>query len=142
MLALIGVTPEGKKALISFQNGACESAQLLARELVIELKRPGLEIEAHIFVAFETYRLHRTLRGRLKAAGARPHTSQDGARRTRHRSNALPAIPNNRRPSADFELPYRVEQQTGNPALLPWSSTTSPPTCRMSHYGHIIFNWL
>jgi transposase-like protein len=43
MLVLIGATPEGKKELVGFQTGVRESAQSW-RELLIELKRRGLEI--------------------------------------------------------------------------------------------------
>ena len=43
MLVLIGATPEGKKELVGFQTGVRESTQSW-RELLIELKRRGLEI--------------------------------------------------------------------------------------------------
>jgi len=49
MLVLIGATPEGKKELIGFQVGARESAQSW-RELLIEVKRRGLEIAPEIAV--------------------------------------------------------------------------------------------
>jgi putative transposase len=49
MLVLIGATPEGKKELVGFQVGARESAQSW-RELLIEVKRRGLEIAPEIAV--------------------------------------------------------------------------------------------
>ena len=47
MLVLIGATPEGKKELVGFQTGVRESAQSW-RELLIDVKRRGLEIAADI----------------------------------------------------------------------------------------------
>lgn len=49
MLVLIGTTPEGKKELVGFQVGARESAQSW-RELLIEVKRRGLQIAPEIAV--------------------------------------------------------------------------------------------
>ena len=43
MLVLIGATPEGKKELVGFQTGMCESAQSW-RELLVDIKQRGLEI--------------------------------------------------------------------------------------------------
>jgi putative transposase len=49
MLVLIGATPEGKKELIGFQTGVRESTQSW-RELLIDIKRRGLEIAPDIAV--------------------------------------------------------------------------------------------
>ena len=49
MLVLIGATPEGKKELIGFQTGVRESAQSW-RELLIDIKRRGLEIAPDLAV--------------------------------------------------------------------------------------------
>ena len=49
MLVLIGATPEGRKELVGFQVGARESAQSW-RELLIEVKRRGLQITPEIAV--------------------------------------------------------------------------------------------
>jgi len=49
MLVLIGATPEGKKELVGFQTGARESAQSW-RELLIDIKRRGLEIAPDLAV--------------------------------------------------------------------------------------------
>ncbi len=49
MLVLIGATPEGKKELVGFQVGARESAQSW-RELLIEVRRRGLEIAPEVAV--------------------------------------------------------------------------------------------
>jgi len=49
MLVLIGATPEGRKELVGFQVGARESAQSW-RELLIEVKRRGLQIAPEIAV--------------------------------------------------------------------------------------------
>lgn len=49
MLVLIGATPEGKKELVGFQVGARESAQSW-RELLVEVKRRGLQIAPEIAV--------------------------------------------------------------------------------------------
>jgi putative transposase len=49
MLVLIGATPEGRKELIGFQTGVRESAQSW-RELLIDIKRRGLEIAPDLAV--------------------------------------------------------------------------------------------
>ena len=50
ILVLIGATPEGKKELIGFTDGARESAQDW-RELLLDLKNRGLAIAPKIAVA-------------------------------------------------------------------------------------------
>ena len=50
ILVLIGATPEGKKELLGFTDGARESAQDW-RELLIDLKNRGLAIAPKIAVA-------------------------------------------------------------------------------------------
>jgi transposase-like protein len=49
MLVLIGATPEGRKELVGFQTGVRESAQSW-RELLIDIKRRGLEIAPDLAV--------------------------------------------------------------------------------------------
>jgi putative transposase len=49
MLVLIGATPEGKKELVGFQTGVREGAQSW-RELLIDIKRRGLEIAPDLAV--------------------------------------------------------------------------------------------
>jgi ABC-type uncharacterized transport system substrate-binding protein len=49
MLVLIGATPEGKKELVGLQTGVRESAQSW-RELLIDIKRRGLEIAPDLAV--------------------------------------------------------------------------------------------
>ncbi len=49
ILVLIGATPEGRKELVGFQAGARESAQSW-RELLIEVKRRGLQIAPEVAV--------------------------------------------------------------------------------------------
>lgn len=50
ILVLIGATPEGKKELVGFTDGARESAQDW-RELLLDLKRRGLSVSPKIAVA-------------------------------------------------------------------------------------------
>jgi len=50
ILVLIGATPEGKKELIGFTDGARESAQDW-RELLLDLKRRGLDVPPRLAVA-------------------------------------------------------------------------------------------
>lgn len=50
ILVLIGATPEGKKELVGFTDGARESAQDW-RELLLDLKRRGLDVAPKIVVA-------------------------------------------------------------------------------------------
>lgn len=47
MQLVVGATPEGKKELVGFQTGSCESAQSW-RELLIDVKQRGLEIAANL----------------------------------------------------------------------------------------------
>ena len=49
MLVLMGATPEGKKELVGFQTGVCESTQSW-RELIIDIKQRGLEIAPDLAV--------------------------------------------------------------------------------------------
>jgi putative transposase len=49
MLVVIGATPEGKKELVGFQTGVRESTQSW-RELLIDIKRRGLEISPDLAV--------------------------------------------------------------------------------------------
>ena len=49
MLVVIGATPEGKKELVGFQTGVRESTQSW-RELLIDIKRRGLEIAPDLAV--------------------------------------------------------------------------------------------
>jgi transposase-like protein len=49
MLVLLGATPEGRKELVGFQTGVRESAQSW-RELLVEVKRRGLEIAPDLAV--------------------------------------------------------------------------------------------
>jgi transposase-like protein len=49
MLVLIDATPEGRKELVGFQTGVCESVQSW-RELLIDIKQRGLEIAPDLAV--------------------------------------------------------------------------------------------
>ena len=50
MLVLIGATPEGRKELIGFTDGARESAQDW-RDLLLDLKRRGLDVRPELAIA-------------------------------------------------------------------------------------------
>ena len=50
ILVLIGATPEGRKELVGFTDGARESAQDW-RDLLLELKRRGLEVPPRLTIA-------------------------------------------------------------------------------------------
>jgi len=50
ILVLIGATPEGRKELVGFTDGARESAQDW-RELLLDLKRRGLEVRPELAIA-------------------------------------------------------------------------------------------
>jgi putative transposase len=50
ILVLIGTTPEGRKELIGFTDGARESAQD-CRELLLNLKRRGLDVRPELAIA-------------------------------------------------------------------------------------------
>src|SRR6187397_3689924 len=88
ILVIIGATPEGKKELLGFTDGARESAQDW-REMLLDLKRRGLTTAPHIAVATPAL-------GFWKALGAshrdrrwrRPPRTPDGGNRAAHGSMA------------------------------------------------------
>jgi hypothetical protein len=66
ILVLIGATPEGRKELVGFTDGARESAQDW-RDLLLDLKRRGLEVPP--FVPGDT-RTYSQARGRPRGVGS------------------------------------------------------------------------
>lgn len=50
ILIIIGATPEGKKELVGFTDGARESAHDW-RELLLDLKRRGLDMQPELMIA-------------------------------------------------------------------------------------------
>jgi hypothetical protein len=50
ILVLIGATPEGRKELVGFTDGARESAQDW-RDLLLDLKRRGLDVPPRLAIA-------------------------------------------------------------------------------------------
>jgi putative transposase len=50
ILVLIGATPEGRKELVGFTDGARESAQDW-RDLLLDLKRRGLDVAPRLVIA-------------------------------------------------------------------------------------------
>jgi putative transposase len=70
ILVLIGATPEGRKELVGFTDGARESAQDW-RGLLLDLKRRGLDVPPRLTIADGTL-------GFWKAAGEVWRAGEDG----------------------------------------------------------------
>jgi len=93
ILVLIGATPEGKKELLSFTDGARESAQDW-RELLLDLKKRGLIIAPKLAIADGALGFWKAIgevsrRHRNSAAGCtRPPTSSINCQRARAKSQA------------------------------------------------------
>lgn len=96
ILVLIGATPEGKKELIGFTDGARESAHDW-RELLIDLKNRGLAIAPKIAVADGAL-------GFWKALGEVWPTCQEQRCWVHKTGNVLNKLPNSQQPKAKRSL--------------------------------------
>ena len=104
ILVLIGATPEGRKELIGFTDGARESAQDW-RDLLLDLKRRGLDVRPELAIADGAL-------GFWKAAGEIWPTTRE-QRCWVHKTNVLAKLPRSEQPKTkscgvgDFGRPRR-----------------------------------
>ena len=96
ILVLIGATPEGKKELIGFTDGARESAQDW-RELLLDLKRRGLAIAPKLAVADGAL-------GFWKALGEVWPTTREQRCWVHKTANVLNKLPKSQQPKAKRSL--------------------------------------
>ena len=96
ILVLIGATPEGRKELIGFTDGARESAQDW-RELLLGLKRRGLEVRPELAIADGAL-------GFWKAAGEIWPTTREQRCWVHKTANVLAKLPKSQQPKAKRAL--------------------------------------
>jgi putative transposase len=96
ILVLIGATPEGRKELIGFTDGARESAQDW-RELLLDLKRRGLDVRPELAIADGAL-------GFWKAAGEIWPTTREQRCWVHKTANVLAKLPKSQQPKAKRAL--------------------------------------
>ena len=96
ILVLIGATPEGRKELIGFTDGARESAQDW-RELLLDLKRRGLDVRPELAIADGAL-------GFWKAAGEVWPTTREQRCWVHKTANVLAKLPKGQQPKAKRAL--------------------------------------
>ena len=96
ILVLIGATPEGRKELVGFTDGARESAQDW-RELLLDLKRRGLDVRPELAIADGAL-------GFWKAAGEIWPTTREQRCWVHKTSNVLAKLPKSQQPKAKRAL--------------------------------------
>src|SRR6202142_4364728 len=107
ILVLIGATPEGRKELVGFTDGARESAQDW-RDLLLDLKRRGLEVSPRLVVADGAL-------GFWKAAGEVWPTTREQRCWVHKTANVLARLPKSQQPKAKRALQeiWRAETKAG-----------------------------
>jgi transposase-like protein len=96
ILVLIGATPEGRKELIGFTDGARESAQDW-RDLLLDLKRRGLDVRPELAIADGAL-------GFWKAAGEVWPTTREQRCWVHKTANVLAKLPKSQQPKAKRAL--------------------------------------
>ena len=119
ILVLIGATPEGRKELLGFTDGARESAQDW-RELLLDLKNQGLAIAPELAVADGAL-------GFWKALGEIWPTTRDQRCWVHKTANVLNKLPKSQQPKAKRSLQEIWMAETSKDAE-PLSTLSSPPT--------------
>jgi transposase-like protein len=96
ILVLIGATPEGRKELIGFTDGARESAEDW-RDLLLDLKRRGLDVRPELAIADGAL-------GFWKAAGEIWPTTREQRCWVHKTANVLAKLPKSQQPKAKRAL--------------------------------------
>jgi putative transposase len=96
ILVLIGATPEGRKELVGFTDGARESAQDW-RDLLLDLKRRGLDVRPELAIADGAL-------GFWKAAGEIWPTTREQRCWVHKTANVLAKLPKSQQPKAKRAL--------------------------------------
>jgi putative transposase len=92
ILVIIGATPEGRKELVGFTDGARESAQDW-RDLLLDLKRRGLDVQPELMIADGAL-------GFWKAAGEVWPTAREQRCWVHKTANVLNKLPKSQQPKA------------------------------------------
>jgi putative transposase len=103
ILVIIGATPEGKKELLGFIEGARESAQDW-RELLLDLKNPGLAIAPELAVAEPALAKAGGALGFWKALGELWPTTREQRCWVHKTANVLNKLPKSQQPKAKRAL--------------------------------------
>src|SRR5207302_3663842 len=117
ILVLIGATPEGRKELVGFTDGARESAHDW-RDLLLDLKRRGLDVAPQLVIADGAL-------GFWKAAGEVWPKTREQRCWVHKTANVLAKLPKSRQPKAK-----RALQEIGWPKPRPQPSWRSTPSSR------------
>jgi transposase-like protein len=96
ILVIIGATPEGKKELVGFTDGARESAHDW-RDLLLDLKRRGLDVQPELMIADGAL-------GFWKAAGETWPTTREQRCWVHKTANVLAKLPKSQQPKAKRAL--------------------------------------
>ena len=96
ILVLVGATPEGRKELVGFTDGARESAQDW-RDLLLDLKRRGLDVRPELAIADGAL-------GFWKAAGEVWPTTREQRCWVHKAANVLAKLPKSQQPKAKRAL--------------------------------------
>lgn len=117
---LIGATPEGRKELVGFTDGARESAQDW-RDLLLDLKRRGLDVAPRLAIADGAIRF-------WKAAGEVWPKTREQRCWVHKTANVIAKLPKSQQPKAKRAL---QEIWMAEPRLPPsWRSTPSSRATR------------
>ena len=135
ILVIIGATPEGRKELLGFTDGARESAQDW-RELLLDLKNRGLAVAPELAVAKPALakagglpsrkRGARLASGRRSASCGRPHASNAAGCTRPPTSSTNCRRASSRKPSGHYRRSgWRRRARTPRPRSTPSSQPTS-----------------
>jgi transposase-like protein len=102
ILVLIGATPEGRKELVGFTDGARESAHDW-RDLLLDLKRRGLDVSPRLVIADGAL-------GFWKAAGEVWPTTREQRCWVHKTANVLAKLPKSQQPKAKRALQERMAE--------------------------------
>jgi putative transposase len=120
ILVIIGATPEGRKELLGFTDGARESAQDW-RELLLDLKNRGLAVAPELGVADGALGF-----GRRSASCGRPHASNAAGCTRPPTSSTNCRGASSRKPSGHYRRSgWRRRARTPRPRSTPSSQPTS-----------------
>ena len=111
ILVLIGATPEGRKELVGFTDGARESAQDW-RDLLLDLKRRGLDVPPRLAIADGAL-------GFWKAAGEVWPKTREQRCWVHKTANVIAKLPKSQQPKAKRNPPVRAAfRATTLPAIV------------------------
>jgi transposase-like protein len=120
ILVLIGTTPEGRKELVGFTDGARESAQDW-RDLLLDLKRRGLDVPPRLAIADGAL-------GFWKAAGEVWPKTREQRCWVHKTANVIAKLPKSQQPKPNARCRRSGWPKPGSPPS--WRSTPSSRATR------------